>query len=173
MFVEISVIIFWLLIIGIIIIIALILFGEIDINNNEFANEINQPITWVSKTFTNNTTITSTYSYQLINNLVTLKINNISGENKGSTNDVITTSQPIPLILRPNVNIYGPVIPILSNGTVTGGGFIIYPTGIISFGLGYNNSNSTDDNFGLLNYPTGSGGSNNGFPNTTISYLIE
>lgn len=172
MFLEISVFIFWLLIIGIIVIITLILFGKIDISNTEFANEVNQPITWVSKTFKNKS-LNSTYSYQLINNLVTLKFNNISEDNNGTANDLIIISEPIPIILRPTANVYSPIINVLSNGKPIDGAFIIYPTGIISFGIGYNNTSSIDTNFGLLNYPTGSGGSNNGFPNTTISYMIN
>lgn len=173
MFLEISVIIFWLLIIGIVIIIILILTGKININNNnEFSVETNVPITWNSTTFTTQS-FNGTYSYQLIGNEVTLKLNAVTSENKGTTNGVITISQPLPDNLIPNTSIYGPVVPVLSNGNVTSGTYIITSDGIISFGLGWTNSTPTQTNFGLVPYGIGSGGSNNGFPYISITYLIK
>lgn len=171
MFVEISVIIFWVLIIAIIILIVLIITGKINIKE-EFNIETNVPITWVSTTFTSQS-VNGTYSYQLIGDQVTLRLNSISSENKGTANGLITSSQPLPSHLIPNVNIYGPVIPVLSNGNVTSGSYIIYSNGTISFGLGWTNNSTTSTDFSLVGFPQGDGGSNNGISNTTITYLLK
>ena len=171
MFVEISVIIFWLLIIGIIIVVVLIVTGKINIKE-EFNIETNVPITWVSTTFTNRSA-NSTYSYQLLGNQVTLRLDGVSGENKGMMNGPITSSQPLPSHLIPNVTIYGPVIPVLFNGHATSGTFTIYSNGTISFGLGWTDNSPTSTDFTLIPFGIGTGGSNNGFPNTTITYLIK
>lgn len=171
MFLEISVIIFWLLIIGIIVVIILIVTGKININS-EFSVESNVPITWVSSTFTNQS-ISSTYSYQLIGNEVTLRLSAISGENKGSEGGVISNSQPLPSHLVPNVTIYGPVVPVLSNGHATSGTFIIASNGVISFGLGWTDSSPTSTDFNLVPFGTGSGGSDNGITTISITYLIK
>lgn len=171
MFLDISVIIFWLLIIVIIVIIVLILTGKININN-EFNIETNVPIIWVSTTFTNKT-VGGTYSYELIGNEVTLRLNAITEENKGTTNGIISSSQPLPSYLIPNVTIYGSIVPVLSNGNATSGTFTISSNGIISFGLGWTTDSPTTTDFGLVPYGIGTGGSNNGFTTISITYLIK
>jgi hypothetical protein len=171
MFIEISVIIFWLLIIGIIVLIVLIITGKINVNE-EFNIETNVPITWVSTTFTNQS-VNGTYSYQLIGDQVTLRLNSISSENKGTANGLISSSLPLPSHLIPNINIYGPVIPVLSNGNVATGSYIIYSNGTISFGLGWTNNSPTSTDFSLVPYGVGTGGSNNAILNITITYLLK
>lgn len=171
MFLEISVIIFWLLIIGIIVIIILILMGKININN-EFSIETNVPIIWASTTFTNQS-VAGTYSYQLIGNEATLMLNAITGENKGTERGIISSSQTLPSHLVPNVTIYSPIVPVLSNGNATNGTFIISSNGIISFGLGWTASSPTATDFDLVPFGIGSGGSNNGFTTMSITYLIK
>lgn len=129
----------------------------------------NQPITWISASWTSST-VSNNYSYQLSGNLVTLRFPSTSGENVGIANGIIQNTIPLPLILRPNLDIYSQKLTVTNNGNLVEGAYIVSSTGIVSIGIGFTGSNTTF--YTLAPFTLGTGGSINGFPILNISYLI-